>query len=147
MKTKYTLSLSKPSYSCSIYLTMKKQLALLFFVLQSLSSSAVDLIGGVQYGETEEVVTKKLKASKFVTAELDDTIFGRVGINGSFTTTNTLNNLTFSLFFDWDHSNSNKNLKHINFRSEPLSTESYDTTLRASWKRGQTLLNALSWNR
>jgi len=122
---------------------MKKLLIISLTLIHSLVLHGGDLIGGINYGDSEEIVIKKLRASSLVKSELDKSLFGRVGSNGAFETTNTLKGMRFKLFFDWDRSGSDKSLNQITYRSSPIPIGAYNSILKPAWQEGQNLLSAM----
>ncbi|MGJ8656300.1 MAG: hypothetical protein ACSHX6_07610 [Akkermansiaceae bacterium] len=114
-------------------------LSLLALSLSSLTSAG-DLIANLNYGDTRETATRKLKNSPLLKANIADNLFGRVGLNGSFTTTRDLAGLKFSLYFDWSES---RELQQITFRSDALPDGAYDQRLKTSWTQASNLLSSM----
>ncbi len=103
-------------------------------------SYAGDLIANINYGESREIVTKKLSNCKIVKSSIPSTMFARIGLNGSFTTTRDLAGLKFTLYFDWTES---KGLKELTYRSDALVSYSYDQKLKQKWEHAINLLSAI----
>jgi hypothetical protein len=101
---------------------------------------ASDLIAKIKYGDTRDTVTKKLSNYKNLKSTIPTNMFGRVGLNGSFATTNELAGLKFTLYFDWTNSSG---LKEITYRSEPLDSQSYDRQLKQKWNYAYNLISAI----
>ena len=116
--------------------------AITSLAMLSLSSlaSAGDLIANINYGDTKPEVTAKLKNSKLLKSDIPDNLFGRAGLNGSFTTTRYLAGLKYSLYFDWSDSSK---LTQVTFRSDPLPRGAYDRGLQASWKQAINFLSSI----
>lgn len=114
-------------------------LSILVLSLSALTSSA-DLIANLSYGDSRETVTSKLKNSPLVKANIADNLFGRVGLNGSFTTTGNLAGMKYALYFDWSESGE---LQLVTFRSIALPSAAYDQRLKTSWKEAINLLSSM----
>ena len=67
-------------------------------------------------------------------------MFARIGLNGSFATTTDLEGLKFTLYFDWTESSG---LKEMTYRSDALSSSSYDHQLKQKWKYAYNLISAI----
>lgn len=122
---------------------MKNLLLIPLLLIHSLFSHAGDLIGGIQYGDSEEAVIQKLKKSGLAKAEIDKSMLARTGINGAYETTNTLKGMPFKLYFDWDRVGTKKNLNQITFRSSPIPEGEYDLKLKSAWSYAKNLLNIM----
>ncbi len=122
---------------------MKKFLIISLFLIHSLVSNAGDLIGGIKYGDSEEVVIKKLDQSGLAKAQIDKSMFARTGINGAYETTNSLKGMRFKLFFDWNRFGSDKSLNQITFRSSPIQVGAYNSILKSAWVYAQNLLSSM----
>jgi len=103
-------------------------------------TNADELIANLNYGDTRKIVTKKLNASPAFKAKISSGLFGRVGLNGAFTTTNELANLKFKLYFDWNNS---EGLKDVTFRSTPMPIASYSKKVQNSWAYAINLLSSI----
>jgi len=121
---------------------MKKHFIIFLVFVQSVATQAGDLISGIQYGETQEAVTIKLANSNLVSAELDESLFGRVGLNGSYETVNTLHGMKFKLYFDWQDNGPIRQLTQMTFRSRPISLTGYTSTLEPAWSYAQNMISA-----
>lgn len=122
---------------------MKYWLTILTSALLISNTTADGLIGGVQFGDSESTVIDKLKQSPLVKTELDKSLFGRVGLNGSFETANTLRGMKFKLFFDWNYTANDKKLTQITYRSVSLPLSSYNSRLKEAWTHAQNLLTTM----
>jgi len=114
--------------------------AIILTLCLSSVSYAGDLIANINYGETREIVTKKLSSSKLVKASIPASMIGRIGLNGLFTTTRDLAGLKFTLYFDWTESSG---LKEVTYRSDALVSYNYDQRLKQIWKHAINLLSAI----
>lgn len=121
---------------------MKKHLTIFALLLHSLVSHAGDLISGIQYGDSSDEVMAKLEKSDLVNSNLDKSMFARVGMNGSFETTNTLKGMKFKLYFDWQDSGSTRKLSQMTFRSNPTSLKGNKPNLLSAWVYAQNILTA-----
>lgn len=94
----------------------------------------------LEFGDNRTTVEKKLKASKFVSTAVNDTLFGRTGLNGVFKTKNTIGGLHCYLFFDWTRSGG---LREVSLQTQPVSKGQYITSLRGNWEELIGLLEKL----
>ncbi|MEM9238134.1 MAG: hypothetical protein AAGB14_15290, partial [Verrucomicrobiota bacterium] len=92
------------------------------------------------FGDSRKEVIAKLKASKNVEAVVDDTFFGRVGLNGSFRTKQKIGGLYCELFFDWSKGG---NLKAVSLQTQPKDSGAYGDLLRNNWGELAELLTML----
>lgn len=92
------------------------------------------------FGDTKEEVTKKLKESKMVEAGLDETLQGRVGLNGTYRTRKKIGGLQCSLFFDWTGGGT---LKEISLQTDSVPQDVYVNRLKATWEELAQLLTTL----
>lgn len=97
----------------------------------------------LEFGDDRTEVEKKLKASKLVTANLDETLFGRTGLNGVFKTTRTIGGLHCFLFFDWTPSGG---LREVTLQTQPVDKARYVTSLQGNWGELIELLSILHGN-
>lgn len=116
--------------------------AIILILTLSLSpfTSASELIGGINYGESRDIVTSKLIKCKGLKTTLPPTMLARLGLNGSFITKNELAGLKFSLFFDWTDSSG---LKEINYRSDAMAGHTYDGQLKEKWDYAYNVISAI----
>jgi len=96
--------------------------------------------GPLAFGDNRTQVEKKLSESSFVKTDVDKTLFGRVGLNGIFYTTETIGGLHCFLYFDW---NEGGGLKEVTLRTKPLAKSKYNTKLRSTWSDLLNLVNLL----
>ncbi len=94
----------------------------------------------LEFGDTREAVEKKLKASKFVTGDLNETFLGRTGLNGIYKTKETIGGLHCFLFFDWTAGGA---LREVTLQTQPVGKGQYITSLRGNWAQLIDLLNKL----
>lgn len=89
------------------------------------------------FGDSRKQVEAKLKASKLVETLVDDTFFGRFGLNGTFRTKEKIGGLYCELFFDWTNGG---NLKEISLQTQPQDAGTYEDLLRNNWNHLSELL-------
>lgn len=89
------------------------------------------------FGDSRQEVEAKLKASEMLETAVDDTFFGRFGLNGTFRTKKKIGGLYCELFFDWT---SGGNLKEISLQTKPQDVGAYDDLLRNNWSHLAELL-------
>ncbi len=110
-------------------------------IIATLLLSALSLSAGVyedlEYGDTKQEVTDKLMACTRVENTVPKTMFGRVGLNGTFRIKKDLNGVNFALFFDW---NENQELNEITLRSDAIDQSQFNSTLRQAFKRANRLI-------
>lgn len=99
-----------------------------------------DAFGPLRFGDSRTEVEEKLLASKVVKTDVNETLFGRTGLNGIFETSQTIGGLPCFLYFDWNKSG---NLQEVTLQTKPLAITSYTTKLHATWNELITLLNKL----
>ncbi len=92
------------------------------------------------FGDSRAEVTRKLESSKFVEASLDNSLFGRTGLNGIFRTRSKIGGLDAMLYFDWDEKGG---LKEITLHSTPLPASALNDRLIPCWKEFIELLTTL----
>ncbi|MFC7336775.1 hypothetical protein ACFQY0_06275 [Haloferula chungangensis] len=92
------------------------------------------------FGDSRKEVEAKLKASKNVETLVDETFFGRFGLNGTFRTKQKIGGLYCELFFDWSKGG---NLKEISLQTQPKDAGTYDDLLRNNWNQLSELLTML----
>lgn len=94
----------------------------------------------LQFGDSKDTVEEKLLASSILTTDVQDSLFGRTGLNGIFRTKTKLGGLHCFLYFDWTKTGT---LREVTLRTEPLQTTSYQTQLKSNWSELVDLLNKL----
>ncbi len=119
---------------------MKLFQSIFLFIALSSFVSAGELPAGINYGDSNDAVTKKLGQSKLVKSTVPKHLLGRIGLNGSYTTINELEGLKFSLYFGW---NDSSGLKEINYRSDAMAPHSYDGLLKEKWDYAYHLISAI----
>lgn len=92
------------------------------------------------FGDTRKEVLAKLKASKMVESTIDETFFGRLGLNGTFRTRQQIGGLHCELYFDWSSSGV---LDEISLQTQPLGADSYDSNLKDNWSELIKVLSQL----
>ena len=96
------------------------------------------MYGSLEFGDSRETVTRKLKSSSLVEATVADTFLGRTGLNGIFKCKAKLAGLTYHLYFGWDEKGG---LNEITLRSNGLPEADYGKGLRRAWVEAETLLS------
>lgn len=94
----------------------------------------------LEFGDNRETVEKKLKASSFVSGDVDETFLGRTGLNGVFKTKSTIGGRHCYLFFDWTPGGG---LREVTLQTQPVSKGQYVSSLRGNWSEMIGLLNKL----
>jgi hypothetical protein len=89
-----------------------------------------DAFDTLKFGDDRATVTKKLKESKLLNADLDGTFFGRAGLNGVYRTKEKIGSLHCFLFFDWDEDDK---LKEVTLQSIDQKIEDYDGIIKPCW--------------
>jgi len=111
-------------------------------IIASLLLTVLSLDAGVyediEYGDTKQEVTDKLMACERVENTVPKTMFGGVGLNGTFRVKKDLNGLSFSLFFDW---NENEQLNGITLRSTAIAPEQFNSTLHDAFRSALHLIS------
>jgi len=92
------------------------------------------------FGDNRRDVETKLKASKIVETALDETFFGRFGLNGTFRTKQQIGGLHCELYFNWTKAG---NLEEISLQTQGLGSESYGSRLQDNWSELSELLTTL----
>lgn len=92
------------------------------------------------FGDTRKEVEAKLKASQLVESTVDETFFGRLGLNGTFRTRRQIGGLHCELYFDWSASGA---LDEISLQTQPLGAGSYDSNLKDNWSELIKVLSQL----
>jgi hypothetical protein len=92
------------------------------------------------FGDSRKEVEAKLKASKNVETSVDETFFGRFGLNGTFRTKQKIGGLYCELFFDWSKGG---NMKEVSLQTQPKDAGTYDDLLRNNWNQLSELLTML----
>ncbi|MGJ8723467.1 MAG: hypothetical protein ACSHYB_02830 [Roseibacillus sp.] len=101
---------------------------------------AGDAFGPLNFGDSREEVEEKLVNSTLVTTKVDETLFGRTGLNGIFETAIPLGGLPCFLYFDWNESG---NLHEITIRTKGVDSSQYNGKLRSTWSETVATLEKL----
>ena len=96
--------------------------------IENPSDSAV--FDTLEFGDDQETVSKKLKASKMLDGTVEGFFQGRTGFNGIYRIREKVGGLYCYLFFDWDEDNL---LREITLRTESKKGSEYDSALRDCW--------------
>jgi hypothetical protein len=94
----------------------------------------------LHFGDTRQQVEDKLKKSAFVETTIDETFFGRLGLNGTFRTRRQIGGLHCELYFGWTPDGS---LNEITLQTQPLGPDSYDSSLKDNWSELIKVLSQL----
>jgi hypothetical protein len=94
----------------------------------------------LEFGDSRKEVVGKLSASPNVISSVPAAMTARVGLNGTFKTTQTIGGLHCYLYFDWDD---NAKLKEVTLRTKGRSLDAYSGTLRNNWSELIKLLTIL----
>lgn len=113
---------------------MPRLFIFLLLLLPCVSDAGV--YGTLEFGDDRETVTRKLQASPLVEATVDNTFFGRTGLNGIFKCKNKLAGLTYRLYFEWSETGG---LSEITLRSQEMTESQYDSTLKTAWAEANKL--------
>lgn len=92
------------------------------------------------FGDTRKEVEAKLKASELVESTIDETFFGRLGLNGTFRTKRQIGGLHCELYFDWSASGA---LDEISLQTQPLGSDAYTARLKDNWTELSKVLSQL----
>ena len=84
----------------------------------------------LEFGDHQDVVSEKLKASKMLDGSVTGIFQGRTGFNGVYRINQKVGGLDTYLFFDWDD---NRCLREITLRTESKPGKLYDTSLKSCW--------------
>lgn len=98
------------------------------------------IFDNLKFGDTRDDIMQKLKASTIIEAELEDTFFGRTGLNGTYRTKNKVGGLYCYLFYDFDDTG---HLRELTMRTEPQPESDYGTTLSSCWEELPKLISIL----
>lgn len=98
------------------------------------------VLENIGFGDTRDEVTQKLLASRMFESTMDQTFFGRMGLNGIFKSTETIGGLHGYLFFDWDEDGG---LESITLQTEPQEIGRWKTHLEPCMEEFVKLISAL----
>lgn len=94
----------------------------------------------ISLGESHKSVSEKLRKSKLLELAVNEVYLGRLGLNGSYRTVNTIGGLKCLLYFDWDDSS---HLKELTMQTQPQASSSYDGLLNSNWRELSHLITEL----
>ena len=94
----------------------------------------------LHFGDTRKEVEEKLLASKLVEPSVDPTFLGRLGLNHTFRTRETIGGMKCMLSFGWTAAGG---LNEITLQTEARDAASYSGHLRKTWEELATLLTQL----
>ncbi|MCU0798000.1 MAG: hypothetical protein MUF31_18925 [Akkermansiaceae bacterium] len=92
------------------------------------------------FGDSRKEVETKLLASKLVEPSVDPTFLGRLGLNHTFRTRQTIGGMKCDLSFGWTEGGS---LNEITLQTEARDASSYDDLLHKTWQELASLLTQL----
>lgn len=116
---------------------MKTRL-ILFISALLISASHAGVYGDLEFGDSRETVTKKLRQSPLVEQTVDDVFTARTGLNGIYKCKARISGLTCHLYFNWDEQGG---LDEITLRSEGLALGTYSKQLRQAWLDAERLFS------
>ena len=119
---------------------MTRFYTLISFLILTVVSLHAGVYEDLEYGDTKQQVTDKLKNCERVEGTIEETMFGRTGLNGTFKIKKDLYGQQFSLYFNW---NDDAKLKEITLRSDAISPDEYETTLTDSFARAVELITEI----
>jgi len=94
----------------------------------------------LEFGDSRDLVIKKLDASPNVDGSVAEVMLARVGLNGVYRTKKTIGGLHCHLYFDWTPNN---RLSEVTLRTKPLPQENYGGKLKSNWGELIELLTML----
>ncbi|MDP0492471.1 MAG: hypothetical protein Q7Q71_15600 [Verrucomicrobiota bacterium JB023] len=94
----------------------------------------------LEFGDDRETVEAKLMESQIVECSVEESFFGRTGLNGVFKTKNTIGGLHCYLYFDWTPGG---NLREVTLQTESQQALEYRGRMRSNWGELVDLLNKL----
>lgn len=94
----------------------------------------------LQFGDSREQVSEKLKASKFVESTVGSTFLGRTGLNGVFRTRHAIGGLPCFLYFDW---NDGGKMCEVTLQTDPKPPEEYLGVLKPCWQELIALISTI----
>ncbi|MDP4624941.1 MAG: hypothetical protein NWT08_07370 [Akkermansiaceae bacterium] len=94
----------------------------------------------LKFGDSRELVIEKLKTSTVVEAELEETFFGRTGLNGTYRTRQKVGGLYCYLFYDFDNAGS---LRELTMRTVPQPESEYGSSVSSCWEELPNLISML----
>lgn len=112
-------------------------------LLFSVSLAKGGIYETLEYGDTKEVVTNKLKQCERIENTAPDTMFGNVALNGSFLVKKELSGLRFALFFNWDDDGG---LNEITLRSTGVEEQQFSEKLKPAFKQAGALIKEVYGN-
>ena len=116
---------------------MSRFMKIITTLLLTVSGINAGVYEELQYGDSKQEVTDKLMACNRVENTVPETMFARVGLNGTFKIKKDLHGINFSLFFDWNESGK---LKVITLRSDAIEQKEFTSTLSEVFKSAHLLL-------
>ncbi len=109
----------------------------LALVLTSATQTYAGVYDTLEFGDSKADVKSKLHASKLVTIEESDSIFGVLGLSGIFKCNHKLADLSYSLHFAWKKNE----LSEVILKSDPVKQAQYYAELEPAWEKGIKLLD------
>jgi len=92
------------------------------FFTTSTCLAKVKAFGSLEFGNSKDLVGRKLKASKLVESKLDDSLLGRTGLNGIYFLKKPVGGLNCSLYFRWTENNT---LDELSMQSDSVDAKNF----------------------
>ena len=96
------------------------------------------LFANLNFGDEKETVLRKLKESPLISADFDERLIGRSGLNGLFKTKAKIGPYHCDLYFNWSPAN---RLTELTLRSQTAPESDYEENLTACWEQMIHLLS------
>jgi len=97
----------------------------------------------LEFGDNRKTVEAKLKNSSLLSTVVDESLFGRTGLNGVYKTKATIGGLHCFLYFDWTKGG---NLREVTLQTQPIEKAQYNSRLQSNWSELIQLLGKLHGN-
>ncbi|MDA0766116.1 MAG: hypothetical protein O3A92_04760, partial [Verrucomicrobia bacterium] len=97
----------------------------------------------LEFGDDRKTVEAKLKNSSLLSTVVDESLFGRTGLNGVYKTKATIGGLHCFLYFDWTKGGS---LREVTLQTQSIEMAQYNSRLQSNWSELIQLLGKLHGN-
>jgi hypothetical protein len=97
----------------------------------------------LMFGDSRDIVIKKLSESKVVTTSVAATHIARTGLNNIYKTREKIGGLDCSLTFNWNEAGE---LIELTLQTENKNLDDYSTSLKACWQEFSELLSTIHGN-
>ncbi|MDA1005134.1 MAG: hypothetical protein O3A87_01445, partial [Verrucomicrobia bacterium] len=84
----------------------------------------------LEFGDDRKTVEAKLKNSSLLSTVVDESLFGRTGLNGVYKTKATIGGLHCFLYFDWTKGGS---LREVTLQTQSIEMAQYNSRLQSNW--------------